>query len=168
MRRNPQCWSFSIGIFYIYSSLRLLYWIATPLEGCEVLSFQGGSIIITSNILIPKFICVLTSRFQLKVVTSAQMGIELGLTCDFLPIIRDLFYLFYHLISVEIQFGSIWFFIWLFWVGGLISRGCLVDDRLWHVSHRYHFMIFSYWTYQFSIIFLIIVFYFFFFFLNDI
>jgi hypothetical protein len=58
---------------------------ATPLDGCDVLSFQGGSIMITSNIRIPKLIWLLISWFQLNVVMSAQMGMESLLTCDFFP-----------------------------------------------------------------------------------
>ncbi len=85
INRNPFVCSFYIGIFYISSSLRLLYCIATPLDGCEVLNFHGGSIIITSNILIPNNIWDLISKPQLKFVISANIGIALSPTWDFIP-----------------------------------------------------------------------------------
>lgn len=89
IRRNPFCCSFSIGISSIASSLRLSYWMATPREGWEVLSFHGGSIMMMSKALCPKFIWLLIKVFQLKFLTSAQIGIAWLPTHDYFPTWRE-------------------------------------------------------------------------------
>lgn len=59
---------------------------ATPLDGWEVDSFHGGSIIITSNILLAIFFCLSISTSQSKAVISAQIGIEFYPTWEDLTI----------------------------------------------------------------------------------
>lgn len=50
IKMNPSSWSVPIGMFWIFSSESESYAIATPREGCDEESCQGGSIMITSNI----------------------------------------------------------------------------------------------------------------------
>ena len=58
---------------------------ATPLEGCEVDNFHGGSIIITSNSAPPvNYLCFLINTSNLKLVTSALIGTASSPTYDFL------------------------------------------------------------------------------------
>ncbi len=55
---------------------------ATPLEGCEVDSLHGGSIIITSNYLPPIYNCFYSNLWKSNLVTSAQIGTALSPTYD--------------------------------------------------------------------------------------
>lgn len=80
--KNPYACSFGIGIKPIASSLRLQYWMATPRDGCEVESFHGGSIMITSNWRCPISSCVWASKSKSNLVTSPQIGTELSPTWD--------------------------------------------------------------------------------------
>lgn len=58
------------------SSGKELYWIATPLDGLDVASFHGGSIMITSNSFCPNSSCFCLNNSKSKVLTSVMIGIE--------------------------------------------------------------------------------------------
>lgn len=84
---KPSSYNYSIGIFYKRSSFSDEYAIATPRDGCDVESYQGGSIIITSNSFPVVLSCSLINFFQSNPKTSAQMGTAPSGTDDNSPAI---------------------------------------------------------------------------------
>lgn len=84
---KPSSYNYSIGIFCKRSSFSDAYAIATPRDGCDVESYQGGSIIITSNSFPVVLSCSLINFFQSNPKTSAQMGTAPSGTDDNSPAI---------------------------------------------------------------------------------